>query len=291
MIKDIQSLLSRLVIAMIFITSASYAFAQPSGTTLDSLKKEKLDWFSKDIKADKIAGASVNKAYTEFLKGRKASKKVIVAVIDSGVDVDHEDLKGKIWINSKEIAGNGLDDDNNGYPDDINGWNFLGNRKGENINFETYEFTRIYRDLKPVYEKLTDLSALSQDKKIEYNLYLSCKKEFEKQVQKYQKEKEDIAKFETRIVFVEEILKRYTTTSTLTKEVVQKISTTDEQASECRRYMLYLFDNGYTNNSLKEIKDHTGEMLDKHLSLDFKPRMVIGDNPKDFNDNSQFLWQ
>ncbi len=68
---------------------------------------------------------SVDRAYNELLKSKKGIK-VIVGVIDSGLDIDHEDLKGQIWKNTKEIAGNKKDDDKNGYIDDINGWNFLG---------------------------------------------------------------------------------------------------------------------------------------------------------------------
>lgn len=54
-------------------------------------------------------------------------KEVIVAVIDTGVDIAHEDLQNIFWINKREIPNNGLDDDNNGYIDDIHGWNFYNN--------------------------------------------------------------------------------------------------------------------------------------------------------------------
>jgi hypothetical protein len=73
--------------------------------------------------------------YSELLKDKKGIK-VIVGIIDSGVDIEHEDLKSVIWTNSKEIAGNGIDDDNNGYVDDIHGWNFLGDITKENLEYE-----------------------------------------------------------------------------------------------------------------------------------------------------------
>lgn len=56
------------------------------------------------------------------------SRDVIVAVIDSGMDVAHEDLKDNVWTNAEEIPGNGKDDDGNGYADDVHGWNFDMNR-------------------------------------------------------------------------------------------------------------------------------------------------------------------
>ncbi len=53
------------------------------------------------------------------------AREVIVAVIDTGVDYTHKDLKDFMWTNSAEIAGNGIDDDHNGYVDDVNGWDFV----------------------------------------------------------------------------------------------------------------------------------------------------------------------
>ncbi len=56
----------------------------------------------------------------------KGDKKVVVAVIDTGIDYNHPDLKNNMWVNEKEIPGNGIDDDNNGYIDDVYGWNANG---------------------------------------------------------------------------------------------------------------------------------------------------------------------
>lgn len=89
-------------------------------------------WSDLDLEKDTVAGMSVDRAYSELLKNKKG-KTVIVGVIDSGVDIDHEDLKGKIWTNTREIAGNGIDDDKNGYIDDIHGWNFLGDAITETL--------------------------------------------------------------------------------------------------------------------------------------------------------------
>lgn len=101
-------------------------------------------WLHKDLKADAIFGISANKAYQELLKGKKP-KTVIVAVIDAGADYKHEDLKDVIWKNKKEIAGNGKDDDKNGYADDVYGWNFLGSAKGS-VMFDNLELARIVKN-------------------------------------------------------------------------------------------------------------------------------------------------
>jgi cell wall-associated protease len=92
-------------------------------------------WSHFDIVKDTIPGMSVDRAYAELLKNKK-SVKVIVGIVDSGVDIEHEDLKSVIWTNKKEIPGNGIDDDKNGYIDDIHGWNFLGNITKENLEYE-----------------------------------------------------------------------------------------------------------------------------------------------------------
>src|SRR6187455_1330406 len=89
-------------------------------------------WSHLDLAKDSIPGMSVDKAYAELLKGKKGIK-VIVGVVDSGVDIEHEDLQGVIWTNKKETAGNGKDDDKNGYIDDVHGWNFLGDNIHETL--------------------------------------------------------------------------------------------------------------------------------------------------------------
>ena len=103
------------------------------------------------------------------------SYEVIVAVIDGGVDIHHEDLKQNIWVNRKEIPGNGIDDDKNGYIDDIYGWNFLGNAKGENIQYDTYETTRTLARLSKKY-KNTKPESVPKDQQVEYQRYLEIKK-------------------------------------------------------------------------------------------------------------------
>src|SRR5690606_41256784 len=88
-----------------------------------------LDWFLRDPEKDRVQGVSAERAYSTLLKG-KPSRTVVVAVIDSGVDIEHEDLEGVIWVNEDEIPGNGIDDDKNGYIDDVHGWNFIGGKDG-----------------------------------------------------------------------------------------------------------------------------------------------------------------
>src|SRR5688572_2600416 len=120
------------------------------------------DWFLRDPESDSLLGVSAEKTYQTLLKG-KPSRTVLVAVIDSGIDIEHEDLKDVIWINEDEIAGNNIDDDKNGYVDDIHGWNFIGG-KGGNVAEDTYEVTREYARLKPKYESIDSTKVGKKDK-------------------------------------------------------------------------------------------------------------------------------
>jgi len=121
----------------VLILSLACIFSSFHSTLAQSSIYNAHGWQLLDYRRDSVFGAGVNRAYEELLNGKKA-RPVIVAVIDMGVDTAHEDLVSHIWTNQKEIPGNGIDDDHNGYVDDIHGWNFLGNKKGENIDIESY---------------------------------------------------------------------------------------------------------------------------------------------------------
>ena len=133
-------------------------------------------WHLKDLKESGAYGISLDKAY-HFVKGKK-SKTVIVAVIDSGVDTLHEDLKEVLWHNPGEVPANGIDDDKNGYVDDVYGWNFLGNKDGKNVTVDSYERDRVYHRLKDKYEgKEIDVKTLSKDEAAEYEMWSKARAE------------------------------------------------------------------------------------------------------------------
>jgi subtilisin family serine protease len=140
-----------------------------------SLKANAKDWLMLDPKTDSIAGISLYKAY-ELLKGR-TSKTIIVAVIDNGIDIQHEDLKNIIWTNTKEIPGNGIDDDHNGYIDDVHGWNFRGTKDGRIIENEQSASTQFYLAWKNKYEN-ADTNLLNKEDKKQFAIYLRAKKDY-----------------------------------------------------------------------------------------------------------------
>ena len=120
------------------------------------------NWQALDPSADKVLGISLQKAYDYLGSNNKKATPIIVAVLDSGIDTTHEDLKNILWTNLKEIPGNGIDDDKNGYIDDVHGWNFLGGKNGQSVKRAPDERSRIYHKYKAKFgNPLLDTNTMS----------------------------------------------------------------------------------------------------------------------------------
>lgn len=144
-------------------------------------KKPAQDWFFGEP-CKKNMGISVNDAYNSP-QGKLPSKTVLVAVIDGGTDVNHVDLKDVIWVNSKEIAGNGIDDDKNGYTDDINGWNFIGGADGSMVGADNLEKVRLFKKLDDKYKDVKPEDVNGDNP--EYNKYQMWKMEINQEREAY----------------------------------------------------------------------------------------------------------
>jgi cell wall-associated protease len=158
-----------------FISCSAISFAQDKNVKLPP------NWFNLDLMSNGYFGISTEKAYTDLLNGKKPKQKVIVAVIDGGTAIDHEDLKDVLWTNPKEIPGNGKDDDGNGYIDDIHGWNFLGAKSG-NLTYDNLELVRIKRKYEPKYRSTLPSTKLDSAEKKEYQLYKTVTADFGKRL-------------------------------------------------------------------------------------------------------------
>ncbi len=122
------------------------AMAAPVSTEVPPTKLDEAprNWQLLDESIDHVPGISSERAMKELLAGKAPKRTVLVAIIDNGIDTNHVDLKPNLWQNPKEIGGNKRDDDNNGFVDDLRGWNFIGNANGEDVQFDTFEVTRQY---------------------------------------------------------------------------------------------------------------------------------------------------
>lgn len=151
-----------------------FGMAQSDTAEVPVLKVAPNNWYQLDRSTTGYYGISLDKAY-EYLKG-KPNHRVVVAVIDSGVDTLQPDLKPILWHNPGEIPGNGIDDDKNGYIDDVYGWNFIGGKDGKNVHRDSYEAARVYWDLKDKFDKADiDTTTMDAAQKAQYAEYLRAK--------------------------------------------------------------------------------------------------------------------
>ena len=149
------------LVAILILAICSPNFAQLSENDL-------INWQLRNADG-KIPGTGIEDVYKKLLKN-KAGHEVIVAVLDGGVDINHEDLKQNIWVNPKEIPGNNKDDDGNGYVDDVYGWNFIGNASGANVQYDSYETTRTLATLRKKY-KNTKPESVPKEQQVEFKRY------------------------------------------------------------------------------------------------------------------------
>lgn len=221
-------------------------------------------------------GVGTDKAY-ELLKGRP-SKKVVVAIIDSGVDTDHEDLKDHIWVNEDEIPGNGIDDDKNGYVDDVNGWNFLGNASGANINQANLEITRIYRKLAPRFQNVESEKSVSKEDKADYALF----KEAEKQIL------DELNNSAQEFGQIDVFMTVYKAADSTAKAELGENYTTDQlmswkpESEDAKLYQSVLAglsqDENFSYADLEKYHDYLQDKLEYHYNPRFVDRDVIGDD-------------
>ena len=167
----------RFILGMVMMASvplATFAQLDTDAKIQAPAKVAPHDWHQLDRSETGYYGISLNKAY-DLLKGKK-SKTVVVAVIDSGIDTLQEDLKPVLWKNPGEIPGNGIDDDHNGYIDDVFGWNFIGGKDGRNVKQDSYEAARVYWKLKDKFgDNIPDTNTLKGDEKNEAITFLKAK--------------------------------------------------------------------------------------------------------------------
>lgn len=237
------------------------------------------NWFNLDEKKDGVPGISTEKTYEQLLKG-KTGQTVIVAVIDSGVDHEHEDLKEIMWKNPGEIPGNQKDDDGNGYVDDVHGWNFIGGKDGKNVHHDNLEMTRLYRKYKPMYENMTE-GQVSKKKRAEYAEY----KEIEEAIEENQEKMgQNVALYEG-LINAMNALKKEVGKDDITKADLEAIESDDPMISRAAMVVSSLLDQGAdfaeVEKELSGAYDYFYNQANYYYNPDFDPRNIVGDNYAD----------
>ncbi|WP_372638790.1 S8 family peptidase [Fodinibius sp.] len=237
------------------------------------------DWHLLDEDFTQFRGISSELAYEHVLDNRSPEQEVVVAVIDGGVDIEHEDLKENIWVNEDEIPGNGKDDDENGYVDDVHGWNFIGGPDGENVDHDTFELTRIYARLHPKYSD-ADTTVLNTRERKEYRYYREIAGGYRYEIEKLLNQYDNIQSLEQNMSQADKILTRHFK-GTYSYEDVQEMQPQDQQTYFAKNVMNYVMENNIDSTLIADQKEQIYHFAKYGYNPDFSPRHIVGDNYED----------
>ncbi|NAW51051.1 S8 family serine peptidase [Elizabethkingia argentiflava] len=281
----------KLFISVVFLTAFFSGYSQESNKSHD---RDLETWYHKDFATSHVYGVNTDAAY-KFLesKGLKPTT-VIVGVLDSGVEVDHPGLKKNIWVNPKEIPNNGIDDDGNGYVDDVHGWNFIGGKEGD-VGVDTQEVTRIVKKYKPLFEGAnTEANSANQTQMpSEYKLYTQAKTIYINKSIEGQENFIGYTMIKKSIPLILGLLKG----KALTQENLQAIKPKDAYEGQ---YLVMLRDMlkdeslaGKSGAELQKVFEdqineglkHYDQEVTKQFNIDYDPRAIVGDDYENLNES------
>ena len=260
--------------------------APPTGPTV--AEATAAQWYLLDPQIDNTPGTGTTRAYAELLKGRTPSP-VVVAVIDSGIDTAHVDLKPILWRNPGEIPGNGIDDDHNGYVDDVHGWNFIGGKDGRNISVETLEVTRVVAKYDAKFKGKTR-TQIPVAQRADFDTYTKAKKLFTKRRAELTDEVKQMEGFSGPLTTMIGALKDKLGVATLdTATLRQTADRVDDPQMKQMLGLLYenMKQGGIPNTDALVSELNSGlkteqEQLEFSLNPAFNARAeIVGDNPED----------
>ncbi|HXD77755.1 MAG TPA: S8 family serine peptidase, partial [Puia sp.] len=239
------------------------------------------NWQHKDLQKDSVFGISTERAYG-LLHGKK-HKEVIVAVIDGGTDTAHEDLRDVLWVNAREKAANGMDDDHDGYIDDVHGWDFIGG-KDSDVHYDNLELTRLLRDRAPRFDTMTAASASPGDTAA---------------LAEYRRMKTEYDQAHTRVANIVEGIGRFKTIMNVMLARIGKDSPTladwqayvpdDEGQQHVRDILVAQLKKGgsfrqLVREGIDAPLEHFSAELNYHYNMAYDPRYIVGD---DYNNTGQ----
>lgn len=241
------------------------------------------NWFNLSPVTDTVFGVGTERSYQELLQGKKSAS-VVVAVLDCGVDFEHEDLKDVMWTNPGEIPSNGIDDDKNGYTDDIHGWNFIGGKDGKNVEYDNLELTRLYRKLKPQYENTDPKSIKTKSQKEAYSFFLKLKADYTTTLEKYAGSYTQLKDMQERYsLFYDQVKTRLQVDSVYLSDL-QKYSSANASEMKTKLEAMRFLKSGAAPSlgalvaSIDEAFQFYRSFVEYSLNLDFDPRTLVGDN-------------
>lgn len=253
------------------------------------------NWYDQEAKQGTFFSMSTDKAYSELIPNR-APNEVIVAILDSGVDAEHEDLKGNMWINTDEIPNNGIDDDKNGYIDDIHGWNFLGNANGENVHKDNLEMTRLYAVYHKMFKDIESVIDVPKDQLDKYDDYVNWKSQIKRQRDTHLGELEELRKSKAYLLDVMDAVEMELGRDSIFEADLDNFSLSANPLLSVGSRVLQSIKDEYkvipTVSELRhDIKLQYDYMMDDHdlrgnyyYNPDLDTREIVGDNYSDLNE-------
>ena len=281
--------MKKVLIAAAFLASFSFAFAQ------DKMQNNDLKtWYHKDFSTTNVYGVNTDNAY-KFLESKGLKPRtIVVGVLDSGVEVDHPGLINNMWKNPNEIPNNGIDDDKNGYVDDIYGWNFIGGKTAD-VDADNLEVTRMVKKYQPIFEGTDSAKNRANQAKMpeEYAIYQKSKKLYDEKGSEAKQYYHYFSGFNNAIPSIVKTLNG----KTLTKANLAAIKPASQEDSRNLQILNSLVqDAGNVGKTPKEVEEllrkeiegalkHYESQATKHYNLDFDPRAeIVGDNYDNYNE-------
>lgn len=268
-------------LALSSVTAVAQTTASPDND------KDLMTWYHKDFATTKVYGINTQNAYKYLESKGLKPKTVVVGVLDSGVEVDHPGLVKNIWKNPNEVPNNGKDDDNNGYIDDVHGWNFLGGKNGD-VDADNLEITRLVRQYRPMFEGPNSAQNKANQSRMpeEFRTYMAKKTELTKKLEEARQNQSTYQRLNALIPTMVALLNG----KTLTAENLQTIRpTTQDQAIALQVLSQVANDpmakgkspaevEKFLQSQFKEALDYFEPQVSKQYNLDFDPRPVVGDD-------------
>lgn len=285
--------MKKLFIATYFLLGIG-VFAQEASVQNPLKDKDLMTWYHKDFASSKVYGVNTDNAYKYLESKGLKPKSVVVAVLDSGVEVDHPGLKNNMWKNPNEVPNNGKDDDGNGYIDDVHGWNFMGSAKGD-IDVDNMEVTRVVKKYKSVFEGENSAENKANQAKMpeEFAMYMQSKEIFNKKSMEARQQYQSIQMVNQFIPVMVKLLNG----KPFTQETLETIKPATQQEAIALNVMGNMVNDPeavgkspedfqkYMEEEMKTYLDFYGQQATQQYNLDFDPRAeLVGDNYDDYTE-------
>lgn len=262
------------------LRSVACALIALASYTLTAQSEVRGDWFNSNFAEEGEMGALVDRSYASFLQNN-TPQPIIVAIIDSGVDVEHEDLNEVLWVNEGEIPGNGIDDDGNGYVDDVHGWSFISGPGGD-VHHDNLEFTRVYASLESRFKGISE-SSLDRADRADFKRFQEMERKYNDRVEKAKTELKEFEQVVDFYYFARSQMNEIFGTENYTLEDVRGLETEDEMGVMLRDFMEFAIENDF-GSELEEGLQHFRNAVNYSYNKTLNTRSKVGDDPNDLTD-------